>query len=114
MASGLCGIQSSFSEFCRLGSAFGLALDCGRLQEACERVEFAAIDSRLTDRQRCDPETDLIYMRARYYDPATAQFLSVDPLVAVTGSAYGYVDGNPVNFTDPLGLYPRGGFRSQG
>ena len=40
----------------------------------------------------------------RYYDPATAQFLSVDPLVAETQSPYGYVDDNPVNNTDPSGL----------
>jgi len=40
---------------------------------------------------------------ARYYDPATAQFLSVDPKVARTLSPYGYVDGNPLNETDPRG-----------
>jgi hypothetical protein len=38
------------------------------------------------------------------YDPTTAQFLSVDPLVAVTRSPYGYVGGNPVNSGDPTGL----------
>lgn len=47
--------------------------------------------------QYTDPETGLIYLRARYYDPATAQFLSRDPLVATTGSAYGYVDDDPLN-----------------
>ena len=41
---------------------------------------------------------------ARYYDPATAQFLSVDPDVATTLSPYGYVDGDPLNSTDPSGL----------
>jgi RHS repeat-associated protein len=54
--------------------------------------------------QYTDPESGLIYLRARYYDPATAQFLSRDPLVAVTGSSYGYVDDNPLNGTDPTGL----------
>lgn len=43
-------------------------------------------------------------MRARYYDPATAQFLSVDPLVGLTQSPYGYVGGDPVNSIDPSGL----------
>jgi hypothetical protein len=52
-----------------------------------------------------DPETGLIYLRARYYDPATAQFLSRDPAVALTQSAYGYVDGNPLNSTDPTGMW---------
>jgi RHS repeat-associated protein len=40
---------------------------------------------------------------ARYYDPSTAQFLSVDPDVATTLSPYGYVQGNPLNGTDPSG-----------
>jgi len=51
-----------------------------------------------------DAETGFVYLRARYYDPATGQFLSRDPLVALTGSAYGYVDGNPLNGIDPTGL----------
>jgi uncharacterized protein RhaS with RHS repeats len=42
----------------------------------------------------------------RYYDPATGQFLSRDPLVSLTRSAYGYVYGNPLNATDPSGLWP--------
>ncbi|MGA8017223.1 MAG: hypothetical protein WCB85_15060, partial [Candidatus Dormiibacterota bacterium] len=32
-----------------------------------------------------------------------AQFLSVDPDVATTLSPYGYVQGNPLNATDPSG-----------
>lgn len=41
----------------------------------------------------------------RYYDPATGQFLSVDPLVAVTQQPYAYVGDDPLNETDPLGLW---------
>jgi hypothetical protein len=33
-----------------------------------------------------------------------ARFLTRDPLEAITRSAYGYVDNNPVNGTDPTGL----------
>ena len=51
-----------------------------------------------------DAEFGLIYLRARYYDPATGQFLSRDPMVASTRSPYGYVGGNPLNGTDPTGL----------
>jgi hypothetical protein len=40
---------------------------------------------------------------ARYYDPATGQFLTVDPKVASTLSPYGYVAGDPLNATDPSG-----------
>ncbi len=42
----------------------------------------------------------------RYYDPSTGQFLSVDPLVGVTGQAYQYSYDDPVNETDPTGLGP--------
>jgi RHS repeat-associated protein len=51
-----------------------------------------------------DTESGFYYLRARYYDPGTAQFLSRDPLVAETGQPYGYVSGNPLNATDPTGL----------
>jgi RHS repeat-associated protein len=49
-----------------------------------------------------DP-TGEVYLVNRYYDPLTGQFLSVDPLVAVTEQPYVYTAGNPVNRTDPLG-----------
>ena len=51
-----------------------------------------------------DPETGFVYLRARYYEPATGQFISRDPLEAATGEAYSYVGGNPLNVTDPTGL----------
>ena len=51
-----------------------------------------------------DAESGLTYLRARYYDPTTAQFLSRDPLVATTRSPYAYVAGDPLNGTDPSGL----------
>jgi RHS repeat-associated protein len=51
------------------------------------------------------PETGLIYLTNRYYDPATAQFLTVDPLANLTQSPYGYVGDNPLNGTDPSGLW---------
>ncbi len=51
-----------------------------------------------------DAETGFSYLRARYYDPATTEFLTVDPLVDATGAAYGYASENPLTFTDPSGL----------
>jgi RHS repeat-associated protein len=56
--------------------------------------------------QYTDVESGLLYLRARYYDPSTQQFLTVDPLVAQTEQAYAYVAGNPTNLTDPSGLQP--------
>jgi RHS repeat-associated protein len=56
--------------------------------------------------QYTDAETGFQHLRARYYDPATAQFLSRDPLATVTWDAYGYVGRNPLNLVDPAGLNP--------
>jgi len=42
----------------------------------------------------------------RYYDPATDQFLSIDPLVAQTGQAYVFTNDNPLNAEDAAGLMP--------
>ena len=56
------------------------------------------------DGQYTNSDTGLIYMRARVYDPATAQFLSRDPLAAITGEPYSYTGDNPLNRSDPAGL----------
>jgi RHS repeat-associated protein len=55
------------------------------------------------DAQYTSTDTGLIYMRARTYDPATAQFLTRDPWVAITGEPYSYVGDNPLTFADPTG-----------
>jgi RHS repeat-associated protein len=56
------------------------------------------------DSQYTNSDTGLIYMRARVYDPATAQFLTVDPLEAITGAPYNYAMDNPLNRGDASGL----------
>ncbi len=61
--------------------------------------------------QYTDPETGFQYLRARYYDPGTAQFLSLDPLHNLTGERYGYTGGNPLNATDPTGMWAMGALR---
>jgi RHS repeat-associated protein len=55
--------------------------------------------------QYTDTESGLQWLRARYYDPATGQFLTVDPLTAATGARYAYAGGNPITRADPLGLW---------
>ena len=52
-----------------------------------------------------DPATGFIYLINRYYDPTTAQFVSVDPDFAETNEAYIYVGDDPVNRIDPSGLF---------
>src|SRR4029077_2835821 len=56
------------------------------------------------DGQYTSSNTGLIYLRARTYDPATAQFLSVDPMTAVTRAPYNYASDNPLNHGDASGL----------
>lgn len=55
--------------------------------------------------QYTDAETGYQYLRARYYDPKTTQFLTLDPLVTQTGEPYEYAGVNPLNATDPTGLF---------
>ena len=59
-----------------------------------------------------DATSGLIYLRARDYDPRTAQFLTVDPAVTLTHQPYAYVANDPLKATDPSGLYTNGGARS--
>ena len=55
-----------------------------------------------------DPETGLIYIRHRYYDPDMGRFITPDPLGYVDGpSVYGFGMNSPVSYGDPLGLTSR-------
>ena len=57
------------------------------------------------DGQYTDSDTGLIYLRARTYDPATAQFLSVNPAVEITLAPYSYAGDSPLTEGDPSGRY---------
>ena len=58
-----------------------------------------------------DPETNLQFSRARYYDLSSGRFVSEDPLGFKAGANfYGYVWNNPINRSDPTGLYTLQGF----
>ncbi len=57
-----------------------------------------------------EPASKLYYARFRYYDSATARFLSRDPLFSPAPrevNPYQYAAGNPVANGDPMGLKPR-------
>ena len=53
-----------------------------------------------------DAEAGLYYYRARYYDPTVGRFIERDPISFAGGDVnlYGYVQNNPINWIDPLGL----------
>ena len=64
---------------------------------------------KFTTKER-DAESQLDYFGARSYASAIGRWTTVDPAVAADSapqwSPYGYVKGNPVNFSDPFGLCP--------
>jgi len=53
----------------------------------------------------CDFETGFLYLRARYYDPTTGRFTSVDP-VKDGLNWYVYCNNNPVRYVDRTGTIP--------
>jgi len=69
------------------------------------RARCARCGSRSSPRRRrACPRVEFRSVVHRYYDQATEQFLSVDPLVNETGTPYSYTGGDPVNAVDPNGL----------
>ena len=58
--------------------------------------------------QLYDSETGLYYNYHRHYEPDTGTYTQPDPIGLSGGiNAYAYVNGNPVNLVDPLGLTQR-------
>ena len=59
-----------------------------------------------------DVETGLHYNYRRYYDTQTGRYMTQDPIGVLGGvNQFVYVNGDPVNMLDPVGLYgTAGGF----
>jgi RHS repeat-associated protein len=58
--------------------------------------------------EQWDSDVGLLYLRARWYDPATGRFTTRDPFPGFVGlpqtqNPYVYVNNNPTNLTDPSG-----------
>lgn len=57
-----------------------------------------------TGRER-DPDTGLLYYRARWYDAQVGRFITEDPIGFQGGdNFYAYAQNNPLRWRDPLGL----------
>lgn len=60
-----------------------------------------------------DPESSLVYMQQRYYDPESGRFLSSDPVATTDDGGgfnrYAYVGNDPMDKTDPSGEEGVGG-----
>ena len=82
-------------------SAFGeewIFDDEGNLAEARNPWRYSS--------KRVDPETGFIYFGRRYYDPATAKWVTQDPLGDEDGpNLYAYVHNNPLGCIDAEGLF---------
>ncbi|MGI8403173.1 MAG: RHS repeat-associated core domain-containing protein [Thermomicrobiales bacterium] len=62
-----------------------------------------------------DEYTGLYYVQARWYDPALGRFISEDPAGFAGGlNPYTFADDDPVNGSDPTGLFAGGIFNFTG
>lgn len=97
----------------QLGSIEGMTNEVGEVSDTFNYGPTGTLLSRtgtnplqigFAGQYRMHTGKQLIYMRARTYDPVTAQFLSFDPAFAKTGEGYSYAGDNSVNSSDPSGL----------
>jgi len=73
--------------------------------EATIHPASTVVDNFRFPGQYYDAETGLHYNWHRYYDPKTGRYLTPDPIGLAGGiNPYVYVENDPVNLVDPLGL----------
>jgi RHS repeat-associated protein len=104
----------------RVGSTLALTSAAGAVTDAYAYTPYGELLGRTgTSAQpftyvgaygvRSEPAANLYHMRARYYDPLSARFLSREPIWPVLGQPrgldpYQYAYGEPMRFIDRTGL----------
>ena len=112
------GGQSLFYQADGLGSIIDLTDTNGVIVQSYVYDSFGNIKQQVgvllnpytyTGRE-IDTESGLYFYRARYYDSITGRFINEDPIGFAAGddNFYRYVQNNPINLIDPLGLIAPG------
>ena len=113
------GNAVSYFHFDRVGSTLALTDAAGTVTDAYAYSAYGILVARTGASLqpftyigrfgvRYDPQSGLYQMRGRYYDPATARFLSRDPVWPRPGdplslNPYNYAANNPLLYVDPSG-----------
>ncbi len=112
------GYDLSFFHPDHLGTALHITDESGTITWSGDYLPFGAEYSSTgtPDRYRftqheLDPDTALVYAKARYYHPAIGRFITTDPVGGSVGSSqswnrYAYVLNRPVKLVDPTGGSP--------
>ena len=112
------GDDLSFFHPDQLGTALYITDESGAITWSGDYFPFGAEYSSTgtPDRYRftqheLDPDTALVYAKARYYHPTIGRFISTDPVGGSVGSSqswnrYAYVLNNPLKYTDFDGQLP--------
>ena len=117
------GGQTAFYHFDGNGSTRLLSNAAGTVTDTYQFDAFGTLTARTgtTDNpflftgQQLDANSGFYYMRARLYQPSTGRFLSLDSHAAASSDPrslhrYVYAFNDPVNHTDPSGLFGLGSF----
>lgn len=101
-----------------LGSVVAITDTSGAVEQTYDYDVFGVLrsaagssDNRYTFTGEQNDSSGLVFLRARYYEPASGRFVSRDPFPATpedsqTVGRYSYVKNNPTNSVDPSGEVP--------
>ena len=101
---------------CNSTTALGVSwrLSSGTMPGATVTYEYDAFGNKINSTgttpnnylyrsEQYDPDLGMYYLRARYYNPLTGRFLSVDSQAGQGQRRYEYAGADPVNSLDPSG-----------